>query len=83
MTWLEGADILLHDAQYTKEEYPTRRGWGHSSIDDAGLFASITSAKHTLFAHHDPSHSDAFLERNACFVQINFRCIRSIGNGRF
>ena len=58
----EGADILLHDAQYTKEEYPTRRGWGHSSISDAGLFASITSAKHTLFAHHDPSHSDAFLE---------------------
>ena len=39
-----------------------RRGWGHSSINDAGLFASITSAKHTLFAHHDPSHSDEFLE---------------------
>jgi len=58
----EGADILLHDAQYTKEEYPMRRGWGHSSINDAGLFASITSAKHTLFAHYDPSHSDAFLE---------------------
>jgi phosphoribosyl 1,2-cyclic phosphodiesterase len=57
-----GTDILLHDAQYTKEEYVMRRGWGHSSIYDAGLFASITSAKHTLFAHHDPSHSDVFLE---------------------
>ena len=58
----EGSDILLHDSQYTKEEYAIRRGWGHSSIFDAGLFASITSAKHTLFAHHDPSHSDVFLE---------------------
>ena len=53
---------MVHDAQYTNEEYPTRRGWGHSSINDAGLFASITSAKHTLFTHHDPSHSDTFLE---------------------
>ena len=58
----EGADLLLHDSQYTKEEYVIRRGWGHSSIFDAGLFVSITSAKHTLFAHHDPSHSDTFLE---------------------
>ena len=58
----EQADILLHDSQYTKEEYIIRRGWGHSSIYDAGLFAEITSAKHTLFAHHDPSHSDKFLE---------------------
>ena len=57
-----GADVLLHDAQYTTEEYGIRRGWGHSSIFDAGLFASIMSAKHTLFAHHDPGHSDTFLE---------------------
>ena len=66
--WVSGydladqADILLHDSQYTKEEYVIRRGWGHSSIYDAGLFAEITSAKHTLLAHHDPSHSDTFLE---------------------
>lgn len=57
----EGADILYHDAQYTNDEYKTRRGWGHSTIEDAGLFASMTSVKQILFAHHDPSHSDAFL----------------------
>jgi hypothetical protein len=47
-----------------------RRGWGHSSIYDAGLFASITSAKHTLFTHHDPSHSDAFLEEMLASFKI-------------
>ena len=53
-----GADLLLHDAQYTAEEYPGKIGWGHSSIDDAGLFASLAGVKHILFAHHDPSRTD-------------------------
>jgi phosphoribosyl 1,2-cyclic phosphodiesterase len=57
----EGADVLYHDAQYTLDEYKTKRGWGHSTMEDAGLFASLTSVKQILFAHHDPSHTDAFL----------------------
>jgi len=56
-----GADLLLHDAQYTATEYLSKKGWGHSSINDAALFASLASAKHVLFAHHDPFHSDAQL----------------------
>ena len=58
----EGADILLHDAQFTRKEYMQRRGWGHSSMDDSGLFASLVAAKQVLFTHHDPSHTDSFLE---------------------
>ena len=58
----DGADILLHDSQYTKEEYMHRRGWGHSTIDDACLFASLTSVKKILLSHHDPSHTDTFLD---------------------
>lgn len=57
-----GADLLLHDAQYNSHEYPGKKGWGHSSIDDAGLFASIAGVKHVLFAHHDPSRSDKELD---------------------
>ncbi|HYV93689.1 MAG TPA: MBL fold metallo-hydrolase [Chitinophagales bacterium] len=56
-----GADLLLHDAQYTTEEYQARKGWGHSSMDDAGYFAAIAGVKHLLLGHHDPSHSDAQL----------------------
>lgn len=56
-----GADLLLHDAQYTAKEYPGKIGWGHSSIEDAGLFASMAGVKHVLFAHHDPSRTDSQL----------------------
>ena len=57
-----GADLLLHDAQYTEEEYNSKKGWGHSSIEDAGLFAAIAGVKHVLFAHHDPYRTDAQLD---------------------
>jgi phosphoribosyl 1,2-cyclic phosphodiesterase len=59
----EGADVLLHDSQFTREEYMQRRGWGHSSMNDAVAFASIARVKKLLLSHHDPDHSDAFLER--------------------
>jgi ribonuclease BN (tRNA processing enzyme) len=53
-----GADLLLHDAQYTASEYKAKKGWGHSSINDAALFASMAGVKHVLFAHHDPFRTD-------------------------
>lgn len=53
-----GADILLHDAQYTSAEYEFKKGWGHSSIEDAGKFAAVTGVKHILYSHHDPFRSD-------------------------
>lgn len=62
--WLSGsdlareADLLLHDAQYSASEYANRKGWGHSSMDDALSFATMTGVKRLLLAHHDPSHSD-------------------------
>lgn len=58
----EGADVLLHDSQYTMEEYTQRKGWGHSTIDDACLFGSMAGVKKILLAHHDPTHTDAFLD---------------------
>ena len=57
-----GADILLHDAQYTPEEYPDRQGWGHSSMNDTLRFAALTGVRHLLLTHHDPLHSDAMLD---------------------
>ena len=67
--WLSGyelaqnTDLLLHDAQYSREEYPSKQGWGHSSMDDALSFAEISGAKKLLLAHHDPAHTDAALNR--------------------
>jgi ribonuclease BN (tRNA processing enzyme) len=59
----EGADLLIHDAQYTEEEYPDRVGFGHSSIRQAFLFAQLAKVKHFVPFHYDPTHSDAELDR--------------------
>jgi ribonuclease BN (tRNA processing enzyme) len=57
-----GADLLIHDAQYTREEYQSRVGWGHSSIPDAYTFAAMTGVKQLVPFHHDPGHSDTDLD---------------------
>ncbi len=65
--WISGfdlakdADLLLHDAQYSPEEYQIRIGWGHTSMDDVLFFASKAGVKNLLLTHHDPSHSDEIL----------------------
>jgi phosphoribosyl 1,2-cyclic phosphodiesterase len=57
-----GADVLIHDAQYTQDEYRSRIGWGHSSVEDFAAFVAETSPGQALMFHHDPAHSDEFLE---------------------
>ena len=57
-----GADYLLHDAQYSEEEYPEKVGWGHSSTDHVVSFASIAKVEHLVMFHHDPLHNDDHLE---------------------
>jgi phosphoribosyl 1,2-cyclic phosphodiesterase len=56
-----GADLLLHDGQYTAQEYKTRIGWGHSSMEDTIKLAAATGVKRLLLTHHDPSHTDSQL----------------------
>jgi phosphoribosyl 1,2-cyclic phosphodiesterase len=57
-----GADLLIHDCQYTDEEYPDHVGWGHSCLTDTLAFARRVEPKRTLLFHHDPMHSDDFLD---------------------
>lgn len=57
-----GASLLLHDCQYTDEEYPHHVGWGHSSLSDALLFARRAQPERLILWHHDPLHSDDFLD---------------------
>ena len=59
----EGADLLILDSQYTSDEYATHRGWGHSSFEDAISLAQRAEVKQVALFHHDPDHSDAFLEQ--------------------
>ena len=77
--WISGfdlasnADLLYHDAQYTAEEYKIKKGWGHSSIQDALEYASLCNVRKTLLAHHDPTHSDEQLNGIFQHLQSNYK----------
>ena len=68
LEWISGlgltrdADVLLHDGQYTREEYDERIGWGHSTAEDAVTFAVRSGARRLVLFHHDPMHTDDQLE---------------------
>ena len=57
-----GASALIHDGQYTDEEYPSYVGWGHSRVSDAVTFAERADARRLVLFHHDPTHDDAQLD---------------------
>jgi len=61
-----GADLLIHDAEFTPQEYldgkPTRQGWGHSTWEMAVEVAQTAGAKKLALTHHNAHHGDAFLE---------------------
>ncbi|MFA6451399.1 MAG: hypothetical protein WCX65_18135, partial [bacterium] len=63
------ADLLIFDAQYTKEEYPTKVGWGHSSLDDAIDLCIESNVKRLAFFHHDPTRSDDALDAMEKYAQ--------------
>jgi phosphoribosyl 1,2-cyclic phosphodiesterase len=58
-----GANLLLHDAQYTADEYRQRVGWGHSAIEHTVGFAELAKVRHLVTFHHDPSHDDWALDQ--------------------
>jgi phosphoribosyl 1,2-cyclic phosphodiesterase len=57
-----GASLLVHDCQYSDDEYPDHLGWGHSGLTDSLTFARRVEARKTLLFHHDPMHSDDRLD---------------------
>ena len=54
-------DLLLLDAQYTYEEALTRKGYGHSTVDNAAEVVKKAHARRARFVHHDPRHTDEML----------------------
>jgi phosphoribosyl 1,2-cyclic phosphodiesterase len=59
----EASDLLIHDSQYTAQEYSGHVGWGHSSLRHVLDFGTLTEVKHLVPFHHDPGHSDLDLDR--------------------
>jgi len=57
------ADLVIHDAQYTEEEYRAKATWGHSTIGYAVHVAATAGARRLALFHHDPRHTDDDLDR--------------------
>ena len=61
--FVAGVDLLVHDAQYTADEYPAKRGWGHSTIEYVVDVAVAARVKRLALFHHDPWRADDALDR--------------------
>jgi phosphoribosyl 1,2-cyclic phosphodiesterase len=59
----DGADLVIHDAQYTDEEFVTLSDWGHSTAAYAVLVARESGARRLSLFHHDPAHTDRQIDR--------------------
>ena len=60
--FMSGAGLVIHDAQYTTEEYETKKNWGHSPYRYAVALAGVAGVRQLALTHHDPGHDDDFVE---------------------
>jgi CheY-like chemotaxis protein len=75
--FLTGADLVIHDAQYTLEEYPQKTGWGHTPAEWAVDYAVAAGARRLALFHHDPLRTDEALDH---LVEICRRRARAAGS---
>lgn len=61
--FVKGANVLIHDAQFTKEQHLERLGWGHSNWETVIELTKDLGIKRLCLSHHDPDHSDDTLDR--------------------
>lgn len=61
--FVQNADLLVHDAQYTAAEYPQKAGWGHSTIEYVTDLALACGVKRVALHHHDPMRTDEAVDR--------------------
>jgi CheY-like chemotaxis protein len=60
--FLANADLVVHDSQYTPEEYPSRKNWGHSTYEYVVELAAAAGVRRLALTHHDPGHDDSFVK---------------------
>jgi len=69
IAFARGSDLLIKEAQYTEKEYASRKGWGHSTYDDAVTFAAEAGVKRLALFHHDPDHTDEIMDANVKYCR--------------
>ena len=66
--YLEGVDVLMIDATYFDEEYPSKVGWGHTNLSQVAKLAHEAGVKRLCLHHHDPAQTDDDIDRKLEFV---------------
>jgi CheY-like chemotaxis protein len=60
--FLEGADLVIHDAQYSLHDFPARTGWGHAPAERVVDYAIAAGVRRLALFHHDPEHDDSAVD---------------------
>jgi len=69
--YCRNADLVIFDAAYTLKDYPKKRGWGHSTVQDGIRLAEKSNAKQMIFAHYAQKYSDNELDELKKIVPNN------------
>ncbi len=59
LEFLAGADVVIHDAQFTLGDFPAKLGWGHTPVERAVDYAIAARVGQLVLFHHDPLRTDA------------------------
>ena len=65
----KGTDLMIYDSTYTDKEFPARSDWGHSTWEEGVRLANPANVKTFVVFHHDPDHTDGFMDRVAKDVE--------------
>ena len=76
--FVRGADLLIHDSQFTRAEYPTVKGRGHSCYEDVVRLADLAGVRRLAFFHHDPERTDGQIDQ---LVQTHRQRLAAAGSG--
>jgi phosphoribosyl 1,2-cyclic phosphodiesterase/DNA-binding response OmpR family regulator len=71
--FVAGADLVIHDAQYTAREYPSKVGWGHSPAEYAVRVCRDAGVKRLVLTHHDPLRDDDAVDRIIEAIRLRLR----------
>jgi phosphoribosyl 1,2-cyclic phosphodiesterase len=69
----KGADLLIHDAQYSQPDYASRQGFGHSTAKMACELAHAAGVKRLALFHHDPTYDDEMIQDMQEQSQTDFK----------
>jgi phosphoribosyl 1,2-cyclic phosphodiesterase len=81
LEFVEGADLLIHDAQYTPDEYQNKQGFGHSTIEMATDVALEAQVRKLILFHHEPTYDDNKLDAMQAEAQSRFANTYSASEG--